>query len=378
MATTSGLEGVVVAQSRLSAINGEQGELIYVGYDIDDLARNATFEEVAYLLWNGELPNRQQLEELNSKLVAERALDPALLELIRAFPHDADPMAVLRTAVSALALYDAEADDNSDEANRRKAIRMTAQMPTLVAAYDRLRHGNEPVEPRTDLNTAANFLYMLGGEEPDELRARTMDAALVLHAEHGMNASTFAARVTAATLSDIYSAVVSAIGTLKGPSHGGANVRVMEMLRDIESSGKEPARWVSEALEQGKRVMGFGHRVYKATDPRATVLRELADQIMHGAGETRYLELSDEIRATMSAEMERRGKKIYPNVDFFSASVYTTLGVADDLFTTIFAISRVTGWTAHLLEQYANNRLIRPKAEYTGPRGLKVKPIDER
>ncbi|HEV2130967.1 MAG TPA: citrate/2-methylcitrate synthase, partial [Longimicrobiaceae bacterium] len=330
MATTSGLEGVVVAQSRLSAINGEQGELIYVGYDIDDLARNTTFEEVAYLLWNGELPNRQQLEELNSKLVAERTLDPALLDLIRAFPQDADPMAVLRTAVSAMALYDSEADDNSDEANRRKAIRMTAQMPSIVAAYDRLRHGNEPVEPRTDLNTAANFLYMLNAEGPDELRARTMDAALVLHAEHGMNASTFAARVTAATLSDIYSAVVSAIGTLKGPSHGGANVRVMEMLRDIESSGNEPAQWVREALEQGRRVMGFGHRVYKATDPRATVLRELADQIMHGAGETRYLELSDEIRATMSEEMERRGKKIYPNVDFFSASVYTTMGISDD------------------------------------------------
>ncbi len=378
MSTTSGLEGIVVAQSRLSAINGEKGELIYGGYDIDDLARSTTFEEVAYLLWNGELPNRAQLEELNHKLVAERALNPDLLELIRRFPHDADPMAVLRTAVSAMALWDREADDNSEEANRRKAIRMTAQMPTIVAAYDRIRNGNDPVEPRADLNTAANFLYMLNAEEPDPLRARTMDAALVLHAEHGMNASTFAARVTAATLSDIYSAVVSAIGTLKGPSHGGANVRVMEMLHEIERSGKDPQEWVLDALERRQRIMGFGHRVYKAVDPRATVLRELADEIMQGKDETKWLDLSDRIRTVMDEEMGRRGKKIYPNVDFFSASVYTTLGVADDLFTCIFAISRVTGWTAHLFEQYANNRLIRPKQEYTGPRGLKVKAIDER
>jgi citrate synthase len=378
MSAASGLEGVVVAQTRLSAINGEKGELIYVGYEIDDLARNTTFEEVTYLLWNYRLPDRQELEELNAKLVAERKLHPELIELLRRFPSDADPMAVLRTAVSALAFYDAESEDMSEEANRRKAIRLTSQIPTIVAAYDRLRNGKEPVEPRTDLSTAGNFLYMLNGEPADELRVRTFDAALVLHAEHGMNASTFAARVTAGTLADMHSAVVSAIGALKGPSHGGANVRVMEMLRDIDESGQDAADWVREALGRKQRVMGFGHRVYKATDPRATVLRELADKIMQGKEETRWLDLSDQVRAVMAEEMENAGKKIYPNVDFFSASVYRTLGIAPDLFTTIFAIARVSGWTAHLFEQYANNRLIRPKAEYVGPRDLRVEPLEHR
>jgi citrate synthase len=287
-------------------------------------------------------------------------------------------MAALRTAASAMSFYDPEAEDMSEAAIRRKAIRMTAQFPTIIAAFDRLRNGLEPVEPRSNFGTAANFLYMLGGEPADELRVRTFDAALVLHAEHGMNASTFAARVTAATQSDIYSAVVSAIGTLKGPSHGGANVRVMEMLRDIEESGKAPAEWVREALARKERIMGFGHRVYKATDPRATVLRELADEIMQGKDETRWLDLSDEVRGIMAEEMEKAGKKIYPNVDFFSASVYRTLGITMDLFTTIFAMARITGWTAHLFEQYANNRLIRPKAQYVGPRGLEVVPIQER
>lgn len=374
----SGLEGVVVAETGLSAIDGEKGELIYAGYDIDDLARNTTFEEVAYLLWHDRLPTRAELDELNRQLAAERAIPDQVMEMLRVFPRDADAMAALRTAVSALALYDAEANDNSDEANRRKAIRLTAKMPTIVAAFDRIRNGKSPVAPRADLITAANFLYMLNGEPADDLRVRTFDAALILHAEHGMNASTFSARVTAATLSDIYSAVTSAIGTLKGPLHGGANTRVMETLTQIDESGKDPAQWVREALERKERVMGFGHRVYKAVDPRATVLRELADAIMQGKGETRWLDLSDKVRDAMSKEMEARGKKIYPNVDFFSASVYSTLGIATDLFTPIFAVSRITGWTAHLFEQYANNRLIRPKADYTGPRGLKVTPISDR
>jgi citrate synthase len=376
--SNSGLEGIVVAQTKLSAINGEEGELIYVGYDIDDLARNTTFEEVVHLLWEGKLPNGEELDRLRGALAAQRDLTPEILELLRGCPRDANPMAVLRTAVSALAHYDPEADDNGEEANRRKALRMTAQMPTILAAFDRLRHGKEPVAPREGLDTAGNFLYMLNGEEADDLRIRTMDAALVLHAEHGMNASTFSARVTAATLADMYSAVVSAIGTLKGASHGGANARVMEMLRQIESSGMEPGDWVREALQRKERIMGFGHRVYKALDPRASVLRELADEIMAGAGETKWLDLSDQVRDAMDREMESAGKKIYANVDFFSASVYTTLGIADDLFTPIFAMSRVSGWTAHLFEQYANNRLIRPKAEYVGPRGLKVDPIERR
>jgi citrate synthase len=376
--SSKGLEGVVVAQTRLSAINGTAGELIYGGYDIDDLARNTTFEEVCHLLWNGALPNRQQLAELNEQLDAERALSDEMLALLRTFPRDADPMAALRTATSALGMFDPKANDNSDAENRRKAILLTAKMPTAVAAFDRIRKGLDPVAPRQGLGTAANFLYMLNGEESNETRVRTFDVGLVLHAEHGMNASTFSARVTAGTLADIYSAVTSAVGTLKGPSHGGANVEVMNMLREIDASSADPAEWIRDALGSGRRVMGFGHRVYKAVDPRATVLRELADQIMAEAGETKWLDLSDRIRVVMADEMQARGKQIYPNVDFFSASVYSTLGIATDLFTTIFAMARVPGWTAHLLEQYADNRLIRPSQEYVGPRGLRVPPIDER
>jgi citrate synthase len=374
----SGLEGVVVGQSRLSWIDGVAGELVYGGYEIDDLARNSTFEEVCYLLWNGELPNAEQLAGLTAQLEAERGVSDELMGMLRAYPKDADPMAALRTAVSALGMFDGAADDNSDAENRRKAILLTAKMPTIVAAFDRIRQGREPVAPKAGLSTAANFLYMLNGEEADEVRVRTMDVALVLHAEHGMNASTFAARVTAGTLSDIYSAITSAIGTLKGPSHGGANVEVMNMLREIDESGTDPKEWVLQALESGRRIMGFGHCVYKAVDPRATVLRELADQIMQGSQQTRWLDLSDRIRGVMAEEMEKKGKKIYPNVDFFSASVYTTLGIGMDLFTAVFAIARVPGWTAHLLEQYANNRLIRPEVDYVGPRGLKVKPLAQR
>jgi len=376
--SAKGLEGVSVGKSRLSWIDGEKGELIYGGYEIDDLARNSTFEEVCYLLWNGSLPSRDQLEELKRQFAAERTLAPELVDMLRAFPKDADPMAALRTAVSALGMYDAAADDITEAEVRRKALLLTAKSPVIVAAYDRIRRGLEPVEPRADFGEAANFLYMLNGEVANDTRCRTMDVALVLHAEHGMNASTFAARVTAGTLSDVYSAVTSAIGTLKGPSHGGANVEVMNMLREIDESGQDPAEWVRGALGGGKRIMGFGHRVYKATDPRATVLRELADKIMAEAGETRWLDLSDRIRAVMAEEMEAKGKKIYPNVDFFSASVYTTLGIEMDLFTAVFAIARMPGWTAHLLEQYADNRLIRPTSEYVGPRDLKVTPIDER
>ena len=373
-----GLEGVIVGQSKLSDINGEVGELIYAGYEIDDLARNTTFEEVCYLLWNGELPNREQLDGLKQELEGAAQLGGEMQALIRSFPTDADPMAALRTAVSALGMYDAKADDISIPEVRRKAVLLTAQTPTLVAAYERLRGGKEPLQPRQGQSIAANFLYMLTGETANDTRCRTMDAALVLHAEHAMNASTFAARVTAGTLSDVYSAITSAIGTLKGPSHGGANVEVMNMLREIDASGEDPATWVHGALEGGKKVMGFGHRVYKATDPRAKVLRELADRIMSEAGETKWLDLSDKIRAAMGQEMEKRGKRIYPNVDFFSASVYTTLGIPMDLFTAVFAIARMPGWTAHLLEQYADNRLIRPGSEYIGPRGKKVTPIEQR
>jgi citrate synthase len=282
-------------------------------------------------------------------------------------------MAMLRTAVSAMAFYDPEAEDMSDEANRRKAIRMTAQIPTIIAAFDRFRNGTEPVEPRSDLGTAANFIYMLNGEPADDLRVRTFDAALVLHAEHGMNASTFAARVTAGTLADIYSAVVSAIGTLKGPSHGGANVRVMEMLRRIDESGEDAATWVRDALGRKERIMGFGHRVYKTVDPRASILSDLLEGLSEEKGERKWYEMSREMMETVGRE-----KGLYPNVDFFSASVYYLLGIEKDLYTPIFAISRITGWTAHLLEQWKENRLIRPRAEYVGPRGKTVRPIAER
>lgn len=373
-----GLEGVVVGESRLSDIDGDLGTLIYAGYDIDDLARNTTFEEVCHLLWTGRLPDASELDAVRAELHAASPLSPEMVELVRRFPQDGDPMAALRTAVSALGMYDAWADDIGAESVRRKAAFLTAQAPTLLAAYDRARRGLEPLQPKDGLGFAANFLYMLNGEEANETRVRTMDAALVLHAEHGMNASTFSARVTAGTLSDVYSAVTSALGTLKGPSHGGANVEVMNMLREIDESGVEPAEWIRGALAEGKKIMGFGHRVYRAVDPRATVLRELADRIMAEAGETKWLDLSDRIRSAMAGEMERRGKKIYPNVDFFSASVYTTLGIAPDLFTAVFGIARMPGWTAHLMEQYADNRLIRPGSDYVGPRGLTVQPLDRR
>ncbi|MBV9774013.1 MAG: citrate synthase, partial [Gemmatimonadetes bacterium] len=303
--SNAGLEGVVVGQTRLSHIDGNVGELIYGGYDIDDLARNTTFEEVCYLLWNGELPSQAQLDELKAQFAAEATLSDELLGMLRAYPKDADPMAALRTAVSALGMFDPNADDNSEAELRRKAILLTAKTPTIVAAFERIRTGKEPVAPKEGLSFAANFLYMLNGEEGNDTRCRTMDAALTLHAEHGMNASTFAARVTAGTLSDIYSAITSAIGTLKGPSHGGANVEVMNMLREIDQSGVEPKEWVHDALESGKRVMGFGHRVYKATDPRASILREMADQIMGQAGNTHWLTVSDQIRAAMADEMEK-------------------------------------------------------------------------
>jgi len=371
------LEGVVVAESELSKIYGDQGRLIYRGYEIEDLAEHTTFEEVCHLLWHGELPNRKQLEELSGELARNRAVHPDLIELLRRTPPATHPMAALRTAASALASYDPDAEDMSPDANQRKAIRITAKLPTLTAAFARLREGKEPVAPREDLSTAGNFLYMLRGEEPDELETRIIDAALILHAEHGMNASTFSARVTIATLSDMHSAITSAIGTLKGPLHGGANERVMHMLIEIGEPEAAEA-WIEEALGRGERIMGFGHRVYRALDPRAPILKRLAEQLAARGGNTKWLDISERIQKKMAEEMERRGRKIYPNVDFFSASVYYTLGIPTDMFTNVFACARAAGWTAHVMEQLADNRLIRPQAEYVGPMGKKVRPLDER
>ena len=365
-ATTStearGLEGVIALHTRICDIDGQKGELIYRGYDIDDLARNCTFEETAWLLWKGELPTDAERTRLERHLVGERPLPPMVIDLLDQTPEDSDPMALLRTGVSSLALFDSEANDDSEDANFRKAVRLTAQIPVMLAAFDRRRNDKPVVRPRSDLSTAANFLYMLHGVPPGESAVRTFDACLILHAEHGLNASTFAARVIGATLSDMYSAVAGAIGALKGPLHGGANLRVMEMLAEIDRTGTNPSDWVKQKLQAKERIMGFGHRVYKTLDPRAAILREMSGALAEERGNRRWFDMSLEIMETMEKE-----KGLYPNVDFFSASVYGTLDIPMDLFTPIFAMSRVTGWSAHLLEQWSDNRLIRPRAAYDGP-----------
>ena len=352
----AGLEGVVAAQSSISDVNGDEGRLIYRGYDIHDLAEHATFEEVIYLLWHGSLPTRSELEGLSNRLTREAALSHQIQQLISSIPKNSNPMDMLRTVVSALALHDPDAGDASREANLRRAVRLTAKFPTIVSTFQRVRNGLEPVEPRADLSIAGNFLFTLRAELPDDVATRTMDVALVLHADHELNASTFAARVTAATLSDMYSAVVSAIGTLKGPLHGGANEGVIKNLLEIGSVANVES-WVLNALKEKKRIMGFGHRVYHTEDPRATHLREMSRQLGERTGEKRWYEMSCEMEKVMMRE-----KHLNPNVDFYSASTYHALGIPIDLFTPIFAVSRISGWTAHVLEQYAHNRLIRPRA----------------
>jgi citrate synthase len=368
----TGLEGVVAAQSSLSDVNGEEGKLIYAGYDIHDLAKHATFEEVIFLLWNGKLPTTAELDRLKSQLNKETRLPAEIIELIGSIPKTANPMDMLRTVVSALGLYDPDAADNSIEANVRKAVRLTAKFPIIVTTFQRVRNGQPPVHPREDLSLAGNFLYTLDGKEPDDIATRTMDVAFVLHADHELNASTFAARVTAATKSDMYSAIVSAIGTLKGPLHGGANEGVIKNLLEIGSvEAVEP--WVKNAFANREKIMGFGHRVYRTVDPRATHLSEMSRKLGERTGETRWYEMSKRME-----EVVMREKHLNANVDFYSASTYYALGIPTDLFTPIFACSRISGWTAHVLEQFRNNRLIRPRAEYIGPRGLKYVPIAQR
>lgn len=371
-AVKAGLEGAVAASSSISYIDGNIGKLIYCGYNIHDLAQHSTFEEVIYLLWNSKLPAQGELDELKAQLNKESGIPPEIQQLIRSLPEGVNPMDMLRTVVSALSLYDPDGQDMSREANVRKAIRLTAKFPTLVAAFQRIREGLEPLEPRNDLSIAGNFLYTLRGEIPDEIATRTIDVALVLHADHELNASTFAARVTAATLSDIYSSVVSAIGALKGPLHGGANEGVIKNLLEIGSLDKVEA-WTLEQFAKKNKIMGFGHRVYHTEDPRATHLREMSRQLGERTGETRYYEMSRKME-----EVVKREKGLNANVDFYSASTYYALGIPTDLFTPIFACSRISGWTAHILEQYANNRLIRPRAEYTGPMDVRYTPIQER
>ncbi len=371
-AIKAGLEDVVIATSEICFIDGQQGRLLYRGYDIDDLAAQSTFEEVVYLLWYGALPTRKELAGHVKTLAAARRLPPRLFSLLKALPRKTVPMEVLRTAVSALSAFDPDERDNSREATLRKAVRLTAQMPTLVAAWERLRRGKPPVAPNPRLGLAANFLYMISGKKPTDLATKTFDLALILHADHEYNASTFAARVTAATLSDLHSAVTSAIGALKGPLHGGANEQVMLMVEQI----KAPARaetWIRKALADKARIMGFGHRVYRVEDPRAKHLRRLATELGRQAGNTSYVEILDTVARVVTAE-----KHIYPNVDLYSGAAYTSMGIPADQFTPIFAISRIAGWAAHVLEQHAHNRLIRPRAEYTGPTSATYVPIDQR
>jgi citrate synthase len=377
MASTSkGLEGVVAAETRLSEVNGDEGILIYGGYRIEDLAQHSTFEEVCHLLWYGELPNRAQLARLKQRLAEGLSVVDDVLDVVRLVARG-HPMASLRTAVSALSAYDPDAEDMSVEAAERKAVRVTAQAITLTAAIERIRNGSEPVRPRKDLSLAANLLYMMRDAAPDSLEERIIDAALILHAEHGMNASTFAARVTGGTLADMHSALTAAIGALKGPLHGGANEQVMHMLLDIKDPDRA-AQWVRDRLQQGEKIMGFGHRVYRALDPRAPILKAFAEQLAERAGNNRWLKIAEQIQSTMRAEMDRKGKKIYPNVDFFSASLYYTLGIPLDLFTNLFACARMAGWTAHIIEQLQDNRLIRPQSVYVGPRDRQVQPIAQR
>jgi citrate synthase len=370
-----GLEGVLVAESALSFIDGDEGELVYRGYSIDDLARDASYEETLYLLWHGHLPDEAELAEYTDAMVDERELADGVHETVaRLAAADEEPMAALRTIVSTLSAYDPDADaDPTDEAaNLRKARRLTAKLPTALAAFVRQREGDDPVAPREDLGHAANFLYMLNAEEPDEVLAETFDMALVLHADHGLNASTFSAMVTCSTLADLHSGVTSAVGTLSGSLHGGANQDVMEMLKEVDESGKDPLNWVVDALENGRRVPGFGHRVYNVKDPRARILSEKS-KALGEAGEMKWYEMSVTIEEYLGEE-----KGLAPNVDFYSASTYYQMGIPIDIYTPIFAMSRVGGWIAHVLEQFEDNRLIRPRARYVGPKGLEFVPVGER
>jgi len=366
MSTTThgpkGLEGITAANSSICYIDGDQGVLAYRGIDIHELADQSTFEEVCFLLWFGRLPNSSELNELNLDLARERKLDASIISLLRQAPAHALPMDVLRTIVSALSYYDPEEKVNDHDANVRKALRITAQIAYVVAAYDRIRKGKPLVEPDRSLSHAGNFLYLLNGEVPSPTAERALDIALILHADHELNASTFAARVVAATLSDMHSAVTAAVGALKGPLHGGANEAVFHILEAIDASGANPVDYVKGMLTQKQKVPGFGHRVYHTEDPRATHLRTMSRELGESSGNPKWYEISHKIEEFIVAD-----RKLNANVDFYSASTYRTLGIDVDLFTPVFAVSRVSGWTAHVIEQLNDNRLIRPRADYQGP-----------
>jgi len=357
-----GLEGIVATTSSICWIDGDAGVLSYRGIDIHELADKSTFEETTYLLWNGKLPNQSELAEFTANLAAAREMDPAIVKLLREVPAYASPMEVLRTAVSLLSIYDADEKDGSHAANLRKSFRLTAQIPMIVAMFDRIRKGQPIIEADKSLSHAANFLWMLNGVKPSDTATRAFDIALILHADHELNASTFAARVIAATLSDMHSAITGAIGALKGPLHGGANEATMKLLYAIEKAGADPVEYVRGMFARKEKISGFGHRVYHTEDPRATHLRRMSEELGKAAGNTKWFDMSSKIEQFVKGE-----KKLNANVDFYSASTYTTLGIDIDLFTPIFAISRISGWAAHVIEQHDDNRLIRPRADYTGP-----------
>jgi citrate synthase len=375
-AVSTGLRGVVAASSSIGDVNGEKGELIYQGLNIHDLATKSTFEEVVFLLWNGRLPKRAELDELRKNLAESYALPWQAVELIKGMcarvPGEAEPMDRLRTVVSALSMFDEESRDLSREASLRVATRLTARFPTIVAAIDRARNDLDPIPPKPELNIATNFLYMLKGEMPDEFDAHVLDVALILQADHELNASTFTARVVAGTLADMYSSVTAALGALSGPLHGGANTAIMKILLEIGSIDRVES-YVKDALAKKKKIMGFGHAVYRTEDPRATHLRHFSKEMGERKGDTKWYDMTAKLEEVM-----KREKGLLPNVDAYSASTYYMMGIPLDLYTPIFAISRISGWTAHILEQYADNKLIRPRAEYIGPRNVPYVPIDER
>ena len=382
-----GLEGIVAAETRMSYIDGEKGILEYVGIPIDALARNSTFEETVFLLWNCRLPNKTELADFSTQLRSRYKLPSELAKLILHMPKDAQPMHILRTMVSALSLYDKNPNANDLVSARDKALNVLAQAPTIIAYYDRHRRGVPLVEPRSDLSFAANFLYMLNGKEPTPAMLRAFDICMILHADHGLNNSTFAARVVISTLSDMYSALTAAVGSLRGPLHGGANEEVMEMLFEIEGVAKTQGKDVASILEpyimdklarrhEGARIMGFGHRVYKTIDPRATFLKTFAKQIATDTGNLELYEISSRIEQIMAREVAAKG--IYPNVDFYSATTYHSIGLKLDLFTPMFAMSRISGWAGHCIEQLSDNRLFRPKANYVGPHDAPYVAIEKR
>ena len=371
-AASKGLEGVIAATTKLSDVRGLDGELIYCGYNINELAGKATYEEVVHLLHRGKLPNASELAALKSELAAARKLPEGVIELIKQLPSDASPMRAIRTVVSTLACYEPPEAQDSLEDQAKRAIKLIAQVPVITAYFHLARQGKPLPESDPTLGEAANFLYLIDGEKPSEAKEKTIDMCYILHADHGMNASTFSARVTIATLSGMYSAITSAIGTLKGPLHGGANEGVIKMLQEIGSVEKVD-EFVADCLKNKTKIMGIGHRVYKVLDPRAPHLQAMAQKLSGELGDTKWLDMSERIRDIMVTE-----KNLYPNVDFYSATVYYSLGLPTDLFTPIFAIARTSGWTAHVLEQLADNRLIRPKSLYDGPDDLKYTPVEDR